>query len=403
MTRVLVRRALGVLLAAMTVLSVTGAIGGSNSGASTPTAPAGVSPVSPSPLRPVPLLAYFYQWFDPSSWGRAKVDYPQLGRYSSDNTSVMRQQIEWAKQAGIDGFIVSWKSSDVNNRRLRALMDVAAAEKFKLAMIYQGLDFSRKPLAATRVAADFKLFEQQFAPNPVFVRMGGKPLTIWSGTWAYSAADVHAVTAPVRNSMLVLSTEKSVQGYQRIAADTDGDAYYWSSVDPSSNSNYATKLDQMAQAVHADHKYWLAPFAPGFDARLVGGEQSVDRRNGDTLRTEYAAALASSPDALGLISWNEFSENTYVEPSEKYGTEFLQVLGNLTRAAAPITAASADSSQAAPRSDRDSLSPEVLGAFAFLLLVLISLPLFVRSRRRRRPGPPPTEQSNSRHVAANVK
>ena len=71
-------------------------------------------------------------------------------------------------------------------------------------------------------------------------------------------------------------------------------------------------------------------FAPGFDARLVGGKSTVDRKDGETLRAEYAAAVNSSPDLLGLISWNEFSENSYVEPSQKFGTRYLDVLRELT-------------------------------------------------------------------------
>src|SRR5258706_492313 len=94
----------------------------------------------------VPLLAFYYIWFDPGSWDRAKIDYPQLGHYSSDDSRVMRQHIDWAKSAGIDGFIVSWKDTPTNDRRLRLLMSVAKQADFKLAMIYQGLDFNRNPL-----------------------------------------------------------------------------------------------------------------------------------------------------------------------------------------------------------------------------------------------------------------
>ena len=58
---------------------------------------------------PQPVLAYYYIWFDHSSWRRAKTDYPLLGRYSSDDRSVLRRHVRWAKDAGIEGFIVSWK------------------------------------------------------------------------------------------------------------------------------------------------------------------------------------------------------------------------------------------------------------------------------------------------------
>ena len=119
----------------------------------------------------VPVLAFYYIWFDAGSWDRAKIDYPAIGRYSSDDPTVIREQIRAAKDAGIDGFIVSWKSTPTNNRRLRLLMTIAAEEQFKLAMIYQGLDFSRQPLPVDRVAADFALFRDTFADDPVFLRI----------------------------------------------------------------------------------------------------------------------------------------------------------------------------------------------------------------------------------------
>jgi hypothetical protein len=39
-----------------------------------------------------------------------------------------------------------------------------------------------------------------------------------------------------------------------------------------------------------------------------------------------AAATAAQPDMIGLISWNEFSENSHVEPSRRYGSRYLEVL-----------------------------------------------------------------------------
>src|SRR5438093_1448565 len=84
-----------------------------------------------SASNPIPTLAYYYIWFDVKSWDRAKIDYPLLGRYSSDDLAVMQQHVQWAKAAGINGFIVSWKNTDVLNRRLGQLIDLAEKENFK--------------------------------------------------------------------------------------------------------------------------------------------------------------------------------------------------------------------------------------------------------------------------------
>ena len=125
-----------------------------------------------------PLFAYYYIWFSRSSWSRAKKDLPLIGGYSSSDPAVLRHQIRQAKSAGIGGFIVSWKDTPLNDVRLRLLMTAAAQEHFKLAMIYQGLDFYRHPLPVSQVAADFVKFRDEFASSPVFFRVDGKPLTI---------------------------------------------------------------------------------------------------------------------------------------------------------------------------------------------------------------------------------
>ena len=102
----------------------------------------------------VPVLAYYYIWFDTQSWDRAKTDYPVLGRYSSDDAEVMRKHIEWAKNAGVDGFIVSWKGTEKLNSRLDQLVAIAEEENFKLAIIYESLDFERNPLPIEQVNSD---------------------------------------------------------------------------------------------------------------------------------------------------------------------------------------------------------------------------------------------------------
>jgi len=286
--------------------------------------------------NPPPLLAYYYIWFDENSWNRAKTDYPLLGRYSSDDRAVMQKHIEWAKAAGIDGFLVSWKHTERLDRRLAQLIDVAAANNFKLGIVYEGLDFERQPLPAATVAADLNIFLDRYAGSDVF-KIYDRPLVIWSGTWKFSTEDIENVADPLRDRLILLASEKNADGYQRVEHAVDGDAYYWSSVNPDTYPNYPAKLASMGAAVHAAGGIWIAPAAPGFDAKLIGGTSVVARGDGQTLRREMAAALESAPDAVGLISWNEFSENTYVEPSTKYGARYLQLVKEAHDGAAPAT------------------------------------------------------------------
>jgi Glycosyl hydrolase family 99 len=330
--------------------------------------------------QPQTVLAYYYIWYTPSSWNRAKTDYPLLGRYSSDEREVMRQHIRWAQESGIDGFIVSWKGTSVLNVRLGRLIEVANEEDFKLAIIYQGLNFEREPLPIERIAADMDLFLERFADNEAFA-LFAKPLVIWSGTWRFSAEEVGAVTSTQRSDVLVLASERNVEGYRRLADLVDGNAYYWSSVNPETFGGYETKLLEMGEAVHARGGLWVAPAAPGFDARLVGGTSVVERTDGETLRQELNAAIRSSPDAVGLISWNEFSENTHVEPSENHGMRYLAVLADMLNSQSP-PALDFDSSAPSGKSDGVGIGygPSVMVALTAVILVSAAM---IGWRRRR--------------------
>jgi len=298
-------------------------------------------------LSPIPVLAYYYIWFDVTSWERAKTDFPLLGRYSSDDPQVIRQHIRWAKAAGITGFIVSWKNTEKLDRRLAQLVQLAEAEDFKLSLIYQGLDFERDPLPLPQIAADLDYFIQQYSHHPAF-ELFEKPLVILSGTWEYSTEEIASLTRGRRDYLLILASEKNVKGYERLAELVDGDAYYWSSVNPDTFPDYSGKLIGMGEAVHAHAGLWIAPAAPGFDARLVGGTTVVERRDGETLRREIATALQSAPDAIGLISWNEFSENSQIEPSENYGQRYLEVLRDLQHQKLPPLAPALDFDSSEP-------------------------------------------------------
>jgi hypothetical protein len=362
----LARRRVAAGLAALAVAAAT---------APEPRASSARSPAA----RAAPVLAYYYIWYTPTSWQRAKRDLPLLGPYSSDEASVMRQHIRWAEGAGIDGFIVSWKSTPSLDRRLARLVRIASAERFKLAVIYQGLDFERQPLPAGRVAADLKLFAERYASDPAFRLLGRKPVVIWSGTWMFTTAEIASVTRQVDGRLQVLASEKNLEGYRRLAAHVDGDAYYWSSVDPTRYPGYPGKLEEMGGAVHARRGLWIAPAAPGFDARMLGGHRVVPRRDGDTLRRSLAGALSSMPDAVGLISWNEFSENSHIEPSRAHGGRYVRVLARLL-GAPPPSIAGFDTDRRDPYGAQYGL-PWLAGVAALCLAGVLVL---MRRHQRRR-------------------
>jgi hypothetical protein len=207
---------------------------------------------------------------------------------------------------------------------------------------------------------------------------------IWSGTWRFTPEQVAGVTSAVRPDLTVLATEKTVPGIHRLRGSVDGDAYYWSSGDPLRTPGHARKLAAMGRAVHRAGGLWVAPAAAGFDARLVGGRKIVPRRTGETLRASLDAATASSPDEIGVVSWNEYSENSHIEPSRQYGYQELRVLADVLGSHAEIApnAELDSSSSSSPTGTRHGLP--LLAGFIGVLLGGALVARHRRARYRRR-------------------
>jgi hypothetical protein len=190
---------------------------------------------------------------------------------------------------------------------------------------------------------------------------------------------------PLRGRLRILASERSLEGMARLAGIVEGDAYYWSSADPQRTPGYREKLVAMGERAHDQGGLWIAPVAPGFDARKLGGTRVVERRDGATLRAALGAALTSAPDAIGLISWNEFSESSHVEPSRRYGRRYLDALTSLRRESGSGTGGGNDFASDEPDGRDDSpwrfllLGSLALGGIGSLALVLW------RASRRKAP------------------
>ena len=213
-------------------------------------------------------------------------------------------------------------------------------------------------------------------------------MLILSGSWEFTPEQIRSLTSPYRDRLYILASERNVEGYQRLGTLVDGNAYYWSSVNPDTFPGYQNKLNAMSKAVHKNGGLWIAPAAPGFDAHLLGGTTVVERKQGATLRQEMNVALQSSPDAIGLISWNEFSENSHIEPSQSNGNRALEVLADIKNGAAPQPL------------DFDSSAPGTTNTSDFYVLyVLTGMSFFVIGSiiviARRRAG---TEATGENHL-----
>jgi hypothetical protein len=148
------------------------------------------------------------------------------------------------------------------------------------------------------------------------------------GSRRYSLSTMQAVSAAERAHAFLLGDETYLS-WARDAALLDGSAYYWSSQDPWKNPQSGSQITALAAQVHAAGKKWFAPFTGGYNTQLLGGNSCVARRGVKTLDEVWRLNKPSAPQGWFGISWNEFVENTYLEPSTLYGRTYLNEIARL--------------------------------------------------------------------------
>jgi len=255
--------------------------------------------------------------------------------YNQNLGDTFDRHIELASQAGIRGFLVSWKgtgelgqtaSSSGYNSRLDLLVsrvdayNAAHHTAFRLGLAFAAFgDYKR---AASEIINDLSYFRQRYAGNPAFRNdYSSKPIVMWLDSRKYSLDTVKAVSAQNQPGLYLLGDETAAS-WSRDAPYLDGTSYYWSSQNPWANPHAQSAIEQLGGEVHRAGKRWFAPFIAGYNKQLLGGS-CVPRRGLATLDKVWEVNSVSQPDGWFGISWNEFVENTYLEPSVAYGSAYL--------------------------------------------------------------------------------
>jgi hypothetical protein len=299
-------------------------------------------PVAASPL-PLPATLAANGCGPVSKYsGNSLTDVP-AHLYSQDDPGFIEADVRQAAAAGLTGFIVNWigtgsatqtVSSNPYSKRLQVLVDAvhhvnAQGIPFKLWLSYRA---SANVLGQSYIDNDLKYFLAKYGSDPAFDRVqSAKPTVIWQGSRKYSLAALQHESAMFRSKLRILGDESSWSSTR--SGYLDGDAYYWSSQNPYTNPQSFSQLAALAAKVRASAKnadgspkVWVAPFTPGFDKRLAGGTSCVARNGGQTIRTLFTRNGATKPDDFGLISWNEITEGSYVDPMTRYGAQDLNAL-----------------------------------------------------------------------------
>ncbi|CAA9287421.1 MAG: GH99 [uncultured Chloroflexi bacterium] len=264
-----------------------------------------------------PVLAYYYAWWEASRL-QAGIHHSSLGLGQNalpweqviDRPDVMREHMRLAQVAGVDGFIVN-RAIDLGR-----LLELGAPYDFRTTV---QVNAAGGPMSAVGELSQF----MQHADHPAMVRYQGKPVVFfWRAT----------------DSPQWLALRNQIDPNRRTVWLADGDNFNilrndaFDGISPYQIAWSQTPQTQLpgwgAKAIAANpHKLYVPPVAPGCNDSPARAATCIqDRRDGSYYRQTLQGALASNPQwAVVISTWNEWLEDTQIEPSVEYGDLYLHL------------------------------------------------------------------------------
>jgi hypothetical protein len=286
------------------------------------------------------VLAHYYPWYTADTWRDPQMADTPLRLYSTDDQSDVKQQARAARAAGIDGFVVSWQGKEAgngfNDRRMRLVLEAGRDSDLKACMYTETFVANHGNVWGDPVdpAVMFDWLTEivdMYGGHPAYLRVNGRPVIfIYAASLVPQSAWVTVIArlrASGRNPLLIGDFVRST-----LLEPFDGE-YQYTNVRLSTDQiveNYRTESLRV-RTYHLlrpgdRRRIWIAAVSPGYDdTRLTGREApfTVDRLNGRVYDDQWRAAIDTGADWVIITSWNEWWENTEIEPGKRYGRAFL--------------------------------------------------------------------------------
>lgn len=289
------------------------------------------------------VLAHFYPWYDRSTWSNPQLLDRPAHPYSTDDPADVANELKNARLAGLDGLVVSWMGKDFqggwNHRRSLLVLDAAQNVGLKVSTLLE-TTVANPQHEQTGVPADpntvftwLRDIVDSYASHPAYLQVDGRPVIfVFSGArlkpaqWTEIVARLRATG---RNPLLIGESTRSAW-----LDPFAGEFHYASNqfsvsefLDFDHDQSLRVRTYHLLRSTNGPRRIWASTVSPGYDdTRLTDGRipRVTDRAGAAYYDAQWTTALATGPDWILVTSWNEWWENTEIEPSERYSDQYVR-------------------------------------------------------------------------------
>ena len=305
--------------------------------------------------------AYYYPWYGPgrNHWDQGYAEHPTLGEYNSSDQDVINQHIDWASGHGIDFFAMSWwgKTSNEDAVLKDHILKSPMLADFKFVILYESsglLPVSNEaidlnsPDNLLKLLDDLQYLQDTYFNNPHYLKIDDRPVLMIYLTRIFKG-DVAAAFQALRGALLsrgsdvYLIADEVYWGNEQslpashIQAFDAVTAYNMHTSVPDIADNFNNKVKDAYTAWKAKADELNVAFVPGV---IPGFNDSSVRpqanhppipRSVDLFKSQLDLALSLLDPRLNIVmitSWNEWHEDTSIEPAQEYNFDYLDALQN---------------------------------------------------------------------------
>ncbi len=306
--------------------------------------------------------AHYYPWYDAGRpmrhWGEntefATVsDLPVRGAYTSAAEETINRHLDMAEDAGIDFFSINWEVQDngVHPRDLEATEGLFAAAEARGSRVALTLMLTIHTSLSAPIVQTLERARALSQRGP-WLRLRARPV-LWFFVSADFFGSYYALKAEfeTRCKAFVVVATGSISAPEYLPADVREFVNGWCLFVPF-RVGPAAEWDRRWQEAYRHHTMDVSDpirvftVCPGYDdmhlnsahrARIM--PRLVGREDGAVYRQMLACArrLDPGPEIVMITSFNEFHENTQVEPTRAHGDKYLELTREFTRGLAGAT------------------------------------------------------------------